>query len=103
VYKAIEKGLVIIPVRAEDSGGSASDIARDTESMWSDLMIEKYARTETSNETAYWTNLNQIKLQRSAVRDALGNLNTLPARGSLLTEKNALKELISRVQGIIPN
>ena len=95
---------MIIPVRAEESGGKASDIARDTVSMWSDLMIEKSARTETSNdETAYWTNLNQTKLQISAVRDALGKLNTLPARESLLTEKNALKELIGRVQGIIPN
>ena len=83
--------------------GEAIDIARHLKSMWPDAMLEKDARSEMNHESAYWTALEQTKLQRLRVKTALKTMNTLPARGSLLTDSNALKELISRVQGIIPN
>ena len=101
VHDAIQNKLVIIPVRVEESGGRASDIARDMESMWPDAMIEKYVRSDSKNENVYWTTLKQTKLQRLRVKNALKTMNTLPARGSLLTDSNALKELISQVQGIL--
>ena len=63
----------------DNSGGSQTD----TESMWPDEMIQRYARTETSNENAYSTTLNKIKVQRYDVRKVLRELNTLPAQGYL--------------------
>ena len=72
MHKAIEKRLVIIPVRVEEPERRAiSDIARDKESMWPDATIENCARIETKNETAYWTHLKDSQVQRSAVRDKL--------------------------------
>ena len=101
VHKAIEKGLVIIPVRVEEPERRASiDIARDTESLWPDATIERYARSEWRNETVYLTTLKEIQLQRFAVRDKLGNLNTLPERGSLFGYSTGLQDLVSRVRGI---
>ena len=71
------------------------------ESMWPDKMIARYARKEWKNEIAYQKKLSIIRLQRLSVKDELRNAKTLPARGSLLTEINALKDLISQVEGIV--
>ena len=95
VHDALQNGLLIIPVRAEESGSRAIDVAHDKESMWPDATIEKYTRKEWKNEIAYQKKLKTTKLQRLNVKAGLINANTLPARGSLLTEKNALKDLIS--------
>jgi len=95
VNDAIKEKLEIIPVRVEESESGAIDITRDTDSMWPDALIEKGARSETSTESP------NLKLRRYAVQAALENMNTLPARGSLLTDSNALKELVSRIQGIL--
>ena len=83
MHNAIEKGLEIIPVRVEEPGRRDGDIARDTESMWPDTMIERYARSESKDESAYKKKLRAIRLQRLNARDELINANTLPARGSL--------------------
>jgi hypothetical protein len=103
VHEAIQNKLVIIPVRVEESGSRAIDISRDTESMWPNAMIEKDAKIETNNETAYWTHLKGTQVRRSAVRGKLKTMNTLPARGSLFGYSTGLKELIRRVQDIILN
>jgi hypothetical protein len=100
MHKAVEKGLVIIPVRVEEPGKRDGDIARDMESMWPDTMIEKYARKEWQIEVLYTENLNTIRLKKYAVKEALGNLNTFPPRGSLFGCDTGLKDLFSRVEGI---
>ena len=52
--------------------------------MWPDiLMLEKDARSDWKDENAYWTKLNQSKLQRSDVKKVLVTPNTFPARGDL--------------------
>jgi hypothetical protein len=89
VHKAIEKGLEIIPVRVEEPGRRDGDIARDTESMWPDKLIARYARKEWKNEIAYQKKLSTIRLQRLNVKDEPRNANTLPARGSLIYLCNA--------------
>ena len=101
VHDAIEKGLVIIPVRVEESESGAIDIARDMASMWPDATIENYARFETSNNLAYSKKLEQTTRQSLKVKDTLRSANTLPERGSLLTDSNALKKLINRVRDIL--
>jgi len=103
VHDALQNGLLVISVRAEESGSRAIAIAREKESMWPDAMIEKYARSETKNEIAYQKKLKRTKLQRLNVKNELKDANTLPARGSLLTESNVisdaiLADLISQVQ-----
>lgn len=100
VHVALQNGLEIIPVRAEESEIRATDIARDKESMWPDALIQRDARSEHKNNDAYLAKLKETKLQRLEVRKKLMITNTLPARGSLLTDGNALKDLISRVQVI---
>ena len=69
--------------------------------MWPDPIIEKCAKSDFKNENVYLKKLKQTKLRRLKVKDELRSANTLPARGSLLTDNNALKELISRVQDIL--
>jgi serine/threonine protein kinase len=101
VHAALRNRLEIIPVRAEESETGASDTARDMGSMWPDALIEKDARSEYKNETTYLAKLEATKLQRLKVRDKLMNANTLPARGYVLTDGNALRDLINRVQGIL--
>jgi len=81
----------------DNSGGSQTD----TESMWPDEMIQRYARTETSNENAYSTTLNKIKVQRYDVRKVLRELNTLPAQGYLFGYSTGLQDLVSRFEGIV--
>jgi hypothetical protein len=100
VHKAIDKGLVIIPVRVEKPGRRDVEIAHDTDSMWPDAMIEKYARSETKNETAYWTHLKNNQLQRYAVKEALVNLNTFSPRRSLFGYSTGLQNLVSRVERV---
>ena len=101
VHDAIEKGLVIIPVRVEESESGAIDIARDMASMWPDATIEEYAKSETSNDIAYWTKLEQTRLQRLHAQMALRNLNTFPPRGSLFGHSNGLQDLVTQVEGIL--
>ena len=61
----------------------------------------EYARTETSNENAYLTTLNKIKVQRYDVRKVLRELNTLPAQGYLFGYSTGLQDLVSRFEGIV--
>ena len=92
---------MIIPVRVEESESGAIDIARDMGSMWPNATIESYARSETSNDIAYSIKLKQTTLQRLKVKDMLRSANTLPARGSLMTDSYALKKLINRARNIL--
>jgi hypothetical protein len=106
VHDAIAKGLVIIPVRVEESGSTVIDIARDMESMWPDEIIVKYVSSVTKNNITYSKKLKQTRLQRFNVKNELSNANTLPARGSRLTESNVicdatLAELTGRTQDIL--
>ena len=101
VPKFIEKGLMIIPVRVEEPERRGIDIARNTERMWPDEMIQRYARTETSNKNAYSATLNKIKVQRYDVRKVLRELITLPAQGYLFGYSTGLQDLVSRFEGIV--
>ena len=101
VHAAIEKGLEIIPVRVEESESRAIDIARDTESMLPDETIQNYARSDSRNDTLYQKKLQDTQVQRYAVKEALGNLNTFPPRGSLFGYHTGLQDLVSRVEGIV--
>ena len=98
VHKAIKKGLVIIPVRVEEPRRRHGDIARDMENMWPDATIEEYARAEWKIEVLYKTNLKKTQLQRYFVKEALGNLNTFPPRGSLFSYDNGLQDLVKELE-----
>ena len=98
MHKAIVEGLEIIPVRVEEPGRRHGDIARDTENMWPDATIEEYARAEWKSEVLYKTNLRKTQTQRLYVREALGNLNTFPPRGSLFSYDNGLQDLVKELE-----
>jgi predicted DNA-binding WGR domain protein len=97
VNYAIETGVEIIPVRIEDC---SSDVARDRNAMWPTRVIHNNIASGDAVRQRRKA-LRDAFLQQCSARQLLSNVNTHPARGTLLNCKTAMPDLVETVRSYI--